>query len=141
VCPAGSERGLNLLIDTGSTPSSTSGLQIAIGDIQLYSGTANAPVEIVPPDIELARCRRYKQSGRAGIGGYQQTGGKLQQEVTFPVPMWATPSMAGLTVQTSNASAPAVVNISPDGFRWESTCSSTTLNMYAGFTWAATAEL
>jgi hypothetical protein len=141
VCPAGSERGLNLLIDTGSTPSSTSGLQIAIGDIQLYSGTANAPVEIVPPDIELARCRRYKQSGRTGIGGYQQGGGKLQQELTFPVPMWASPSVQAVSVQLANASSPVLVDVSSTGFRWESTCSSTTLNMYAGFTWAATAEL
>lgn len=114
---------------------------LALWGIQLEIGSTATPLEKPDPQVDLANCQRFYQTGYAALYTNCNGGSNFQYASVYPVAMRATPTMA--IVPT-----PSYTNASGGGFAYNNTqqyspYATATTTGFAGFTitWTASADL
>lgn len=100
------------------------GATIYFGGVQFEEGDAPTAFDVRPPALELELCQRYFETGSYFFVGYNQTGFNLGGWVQYHVRKRVTPTMVLLPFSYSNAAGAGSTNVTPDGFGFYATVSS-----------------
>lgn len=96
--------GTSMASRTGSVGVQTS--QINLWGVQLEIGTQATPLEKPDPQVDLAKCQRFYQTGQISLGGYTGAGGGNRVTMAFPVQMRVSPTIVpNFTTQTNCGSS------------------------------------
>lgn len=138
--------GLNLWYSSGAnnaTRSGNVGVQsgtIAIWGIQLEIGSVATPLEKPDPQVDLAKCQRFYQTGYATMSANSTAGSNMTTGGTFAVPMRASATTVISPPNYTNCSGGGISY--NDGRNW-SAFVTTTATAFTSFSfgWTASADL
>lgn len=110
--------------------------------VQLELGGVATPYDFRPTADVLARCRRYYQIiSDFLVGGNTTSGNSVFEDLVFPVPMRATPTISVGAITYSNASAYSAAGATTTKLRVQTTITSTGYGIAYGGQIALSAEL
>jgi hypothetical protein len=98
---------------TNATRAGSIGVQsgaIALWGVQLEIGSVATPLEKPDPQVDLANCQRFYQTGHFSIMGSSGAGGQFGSTLGLPVAMRAAPTVALVAPSYTNASGGASGN-------------------------------
>lgn len=136
---------MNFWFSAGSasnTRSGNIGVQsgtINIWGVQLEIGSVATPLEKPDPQVDLANCQRFYQTGQVYQASYGLAGAGFQMSRAFPVPMRAAPSVVVLSQTNSNINGFAIA--ADQQTLWNGGTAGGTANVQLTFTYSASADL
>jgi hypothetical protein len=137
---------------SGATNNATAGnIAVQSGTIQLWGvqleiGSVATPLEKPDPQVDLAKCQRFYQTGfvNQSIGSNSWQAGWGNSHVTMlPVPMRATPTITVLSVTQTNCSSTTVTAYSAGSvaINHQYTIAAATGGVASNCGWTASADL
>ncbi|MDQ0082951.1 hypothetical protein J2W35_003310 [Variovorax boronicumulans] len=129
--------------NTAALPANTNVTIQFIGAVSLTQfelGTVATPFERRHPEIELALCQRYYETGGGELQAYNSTGNGTGVRVPFKVTKRATPTLTYTVSASTNCSAFDARSATPDGLTWFATPIATGTIAWIGG-WTASSEL
>src|SRR6185295_16993793 len=73
-----------------------------LAGVQLEIGSVATPLEMPDPQVDLAKCQRFYQTGQAAFSGHAGAAVTVYTTAYFPVAMRASPAVTTVTNSNSN---------------------------------------
>lgn len=115
---------------------------IQLWGVQLEIGSVMTPLEKPDPQVDVAKCQRFYQTGYASISSYGVSGWAYGVTLSFIVTMRATPTMAIVAGTPSYANASSASISANNAGQYTPQAQAVTTGSYAAnFSWTASADL
>ena len=127
-------------LSTGLNITTTVGARFGLTGVKLEAGSAATPFVFEHPQVKIARCQRYYQTGFMLLNSYQGIGGAAYQlSAQLINTMRATPTMTALTNSNSNVGSFSLS--AGGGAMYASAIGSAPGSCLFNFTYSASAEI